>query len=219
MKKVLSVFLVIVMLVCIFPIASFAAIIQSVEATGIDVPLAGKKPDLNAAVINSSNCTIAEISWSEYDADWEWQRDLGANDTFKEGYVYVVFIKFIATGNNTFDVAATGKINGNQANKYTPSGDKKSFTIYTSFTDCKKPIDKVELTIVNPVAGKTPTFAKVNTTSYESVNSAHNISNQSNGVYWTNQKTGVNLSVNNTFKEDGVYTVGYGLSAKDGYAF
>ena len=81
-----------------------------------------------------------------------------------------------------------------------------------------QPIDKVELTVVKPVVGKTPTFAKVDTTQYFSEKYG-TVSNCSNGVTWTNQESGVNLTVNNPFKADTKYRVTYYLTAKDGYMF
>ena len=66
-------------------------------------------------------------------------------------------------------------------------------------------IDKVDLTVVKPVVGKTPTFAKVDTTQYFSEKYG-TVSNCSNGVTWTNQESGVNLTVNNPFKADTKYS-------------
>ena len=82
------------------------------------------------------------------------------------------------------------------------------------------PITTVALTNwVRPVIGKTPTFNKINMTEFESSNSSPKLSNQTNGVVWTNEKSGVNLSVSNPFKADTTYSVTYYLQAKSGYVF
>jgi len=80
------------------------------------------------------------------------------------------------------------------------------------------PIDRVDLTVVKPVIGKTPTFAKVDTTQYYSEKYG-TVSNCSNGVTWTNQDSGVNITVSNPFKADTTYKVTYYLTAKEGYKF
>ncbi|MBR5773540.1 MAG: hypothetical protein IKY44_01685, partial [Clostridia bacterium] len=66
--------------------------------------------------------------------------------------------------------------------------------------------------------GKTPTFAKVNADKYYSENFT-GVSNSTNGVTWTNQSSGINLTISNPFKEGNKYTLTYYLTAKEGYIF
>lgn len=223
MKKCLSVLLVVLLLACMLPTTVFAVKDQEITIVSVkDIldPLDGQKPDLSGTAAHSTKYTVKKISWSEYDSDWDWSRDLEANDTFKIGNYYVVFVTVEAkTGyyfKNAADITAT--VNGETANKYPPKDDGKTFQFYYSFPLCKKNIERVDLTIVNPVIGKTPTFARINTEEYESKNTS-GVSNQTNGVTWTNQKTNVNITISNPFKADGKYTVKYYLTAKENYWF
>lgn len=222
MKRILCVLVILTLMICCVSVNVQAAkemftALGSAEVIDVVLPVIGEKPALTATSAESGKYTVAKVSWSEYDEDFDHVRDMTTNDTFREGYYYFVFINLEAKGSCTFNNNMTQIINGKTANKYTPSDNNKKVQIYTHFK-AKKAIKKVELSIVSPVIGKTPTFAKVNTTEYESKNTS-GVSNQANGVSWTNQASGVNLSVNNPFKENTKYTVKYYLTAKDNYLF
>ena len=207
----------------VFPATKAAQPINRVDIGDITLPVAGEKPDLSATLGNTYDThKITLVEWSEYDEDWEWQKDMNANDTFKEGFWYVVYVHLETTSGNTFDNSVIGTINNETAhisgNSVQANGTKVCF--YTSY-QASKPltaIDKVDLTVVKPVVGKTPTFAKVDTTQYFSEKYG-TVSNCFNGVTWTNQSSGVNITVNNPFKADTEYKVTYYLTAKDGYEF
>lgn len=215
MKKALSIILIAIMLFCIVPTTVFAATeIKIVTVKDILEPLDGFKPDLSGTPGEASKYTVKKVEWTEYDDGMEWQRDLTADNTFVKGNYYFVFITLEAKEGYVFSDNITATVNGAQANKYAPRDNGKTIQIYYCFALCKKNIARVDLTIVNPVVGKTPTFAKVNTDEYESKNKS-GISNQTNGVSWTNQSSGVNLTVSNPFKENTKYTVKYNLVAKE----
>lgn len=224
MKKCLSMVLTLIMLLCIIPTTTvFASTVEWAEIKNIDLPVVGSKPDLSAELGNlSDEMKITKVEWTEYDADWEWQKDMTANDTFKEGYWYVVFVYLETASGNTFGSSVIGIINNETAkisgNSVQANGTKVCF--YTSYqaTKALTAIGKVDLTVVKPVVGKTPTFAKVDTTQYFSEKYG-TVSNCSNGVTWTNQSSGVNITVSNPFKEGTKYKVTYYLTAKDGYKF
>ena len=210
-------------MVCIPVMQTFAAkemyTIKSVSISGIEVPLAGAKPDFTAEV-TESRCELGAnaVQWDEYDEGWEWQAELTANSTFKKDYWYVVTVTVNAKTDYAFDAAVTGSINGQSANNAgKPTASKAGF--YISFQCTDTAITNVELTVVNPAVGKTPTFARVNTTQYESKNNDPKLTNQTNGVVWTNMSSGVNLSVSNPFKENVSYSVSYTLYPKSGYQF
>ena len=224
-RKILCLLLSLALLCSLLPIpAAFAAQpIDKVDIGDITLPVAGEKPDLSAT-LGSTDGThkITRVEWTEYDEGWEWQKEMTADDTFKEGYWYVVFVYLETTSGNTFDNSIVGTINNNPAhingNAVQANGTKVCF--YTAYQATKPltAIDKVDLTVVKPVVGKTPTFAKVDTDQYFSEKYG-TVSNCSNGVTWTNQESGVNLTVNNPFKADTKYRVTYYLTAKDGYVF
>ena len=220
MKRTLSILAVTIMLLCMVTPTVFAAkenftTINVVTVEDILEPLDGYKLDFSATPGHATKYSITKINWSEYDPDWEWERDPEANDTCVKGNYYVVFVTLEAKGSYVFaDSNLTAQINGCSANKYPVQNDGKTVQIYYAFDPCKKNIARVDLTIVNPVVGKTPTFGKVNTDEYESKNTS-GVSNQTNGVTWTNQSSGINLTVSNPFKENTKYTVMYYLTAKE----
>ena len=223
MKKMLVILLSIVFIIGIIPISASASTVMRAEIKSIDLPVIGEKPDFSAELGNLSDVMkITKVEWVEYDGDWEWQKDMTANDTFKEGYWYVVYVYLETNPGHNFGDSVSGTINNTNAKKdgnaTQANGTKVGF--YVSYQPAKKltVINNVDLTVVKPVIGKTPTFAKVDTAQY--VSEKHGtVSNCSNGVTWTNQGSGVNITVSNPFKEGTKYKVTYYLTAKDGYRF
>lgn len=224
MKKLLSMLLVAIMLLCLMPTASvFAASVTMVDAVNIELPVAEEKPDFSADLPNWSDAhKITGVEWVEYDEGWEWEKDMSANDTFKEGYWYVVYVHFETTSGNKFSETINPHINNETATISGPAvqANRTKVSIYKAYqaTKAQTAISKVDLNVVKPVVGKTPTFAKVDTTQYFSEKYG-TVSNCSNGVTWTNQSNNINITVNNPFKEGSKYTVTYYLTAKDGYKF
>jgi len=224
MKKFLSLVLTVIMLLCLMPTTSvFAASVTMVDAVNIELPVAGEKPDFSADLPNWSNAhKITRVEWVEYDEGWEWEKDMSANDTFKEGYWYVVYVYFETTSGNNFSETVNPHINNETAKVSGPAvqANRTKISIYKAYQGTKAltAISKVDLNVVKPVVGKTPTFAKVDTTQYFSEKYG-TVSNCSNGVTWTNQSNSINITVNNPFKEGAKYTVTYYLTAKDGYKF
>lgn len=224
MKKFLSLVLTLIMLLCLMPTTSvFASTVMKAEIKNIDLPVIGEKPDFSAELGSLSGVMkITKVEWVEYDADWEWQKEMTANDTFKEGYWYVVYAYLETEPGHNFGDSVTGTINNINAkmdgNATQANGTKVGF--YVSYQAAKQltVINNVDLTVVKPVIGKTPTFAKVDTKQYVSEKYG-TVSNCSNGVTWTNQGSGVNITVSNPFKEGTKYKVTYYLTAKDGYRF
>lgn len=224
MKKFLSLVLAVIMLLCLMPTTSvFAASVTMVDAVNIELPVAEEKPDFSADLPNWSDAhKITGVEWVEYDEGWEWEKDMSANDTFKEGYWYVVYVHFETTSGNNFSETINPHINNETAQVSGPAvqANRTKVSIYKAYQATKAPtaISKVDLNVVKPVVGKTPTFAKVDTTQYFSEKYG-TVSNCSNGVTWTNQSNNINITVNNPFKEGTKYTVTYYLTAKDGYKF
>ena len=224
MKKVLSLVLTLIMLLCLMPTTTvFASIVMRAEIKNIDLPVIGEKPDFSAELGSLSDVMkITKVEWVEYDADWEWQKEMTANDTFKEGYWYVVYAYLETEPGHNFGDSVSGTINNINAKKdgnaTQANGTKVGFYVSYQATKRLTVINNVDLTVVKPVIGKTPTFAKVDTAQYVSEKYG-TVSNCSNGVTWTNQGSGVNITVSNPFKEGTKYKVTYYLTAKDGYRF
>ena len=223
MKKFLSLVLTVIMILCLMPTASvFAAkenflILSNVSISGVTTPVVGETPVFNATSDETGKYSVSKVTWAEYDLDFDHIKDMGANDKFREGYYYFVFVTLEAKGAYTFGNNMSQTINQKSANKYTPSDGGKKVQVYTHF-ESLKPISKVEFNVVMPVIGKTPTFAKVDTAEYYSVNLS-GVSNMTNGVFWRNTMTGTNITVNNPFKADGKYYVCYCITPKEGYLF
>lgn len=228
MKKFIAVFLIALMLVCALPITAFASTVIRTYAVGIALPVPGEKPDMTAEFPNYTNShKITRVEWIEYDEGWEWQKDMTANDTFKKDYWYVVYVYMETIGNNEFSSTVIPHINGDEAklNGAQPTNNNTKLSFYKAYqcSDTNKEqrtlIKNVDLTVVKPVIGKTPTFGKVDTAQYYSKNYGQPIPNQHNGVAWQNEKSGNYLNISNAFKADCTYAVTYILEAKDGYYF
>ena len=226
MKKCVFLLSILLTLICLLPKNADASIRMMVDVVGIELPVPGKTPDMTAEFMHTTtDIEIKSVEWIEYDEGWEWKRDMTATDTFKDGYWYVVMVKLEATEGNTFGTDATGYIDTVKVNNYKPTDNNTKFTIYTSYQCSEanatlvKVIDKIDLTVVKPVIGKTPTFAKIDTEQFESANYGQPIPDQTNGVQWYNEKTKYSLNVSNAFKEDCTYRLTYILHSKDGYIF
>ena len=194
--------------------------VGSVAISGIETPLAGAKPDYTPKIADGASYALAEngVQWEEYDSDWEWQSTLHANSIFKKDHWYVVMVTVDVKSGFFFSDSVSGTINGAAAQTNgKPTSSRASF--YVSFQCTETAITKVDLSVIAPAVGKFPTFAKVNTDQYESKNTDPKLSNQTNGVVWTNMSSGVNLTVSNVFKENISYSVSYTLYPKSGYQF
>lgn len=226
MKKILSILLALLLLTTAVPLFSSASTKVIVDVVGIALPIPGQKPDFTAEFPDyQNNVKISKVNWTEYDEGWEWQREMASNDTFKADYWYVVTVYLEAVGSgNDFASDAYGYIDGKKANNYAPTNNNTKFTMYTSYqalaSNAENVIDAVSLNVVMPTAGKTPTFAKIETPEYKSSTYGTGIiSNIKNGVVWKNEKTNANLSISNAFKADCTYSFCCYLDAKDGYVF
>lgn len=228
MKKILTLLLLIVFIMGIVPISASASTVMRTYAVGIALPVPGEKPDFTAEEPFYTNSDkITRVEWVEYDEGWEWNKDMTANDTFKEGYWYVVYVYKETINNSKFSSTVIGYINEEEAklNGAQPTDNNTKVSFYKAYQcsnnnkEQRTLIKNIDLTVVKPVIGKTPTFAKVDTAQYYSKNYGQPIPNQHNGVVWENEKTNNYLNISNAFKADCTYSVTYILEAKDGYYF
>ena len=230
MKKCLSMVLVMVLLLCLIPTtAVFAAKEQSISTLDLTVtaPIEGEKPSYNKIDgrgyysdngIQGSSTRIFKngIAWYKSASSYF---SPGTTATFEGNKTYTVKINLLPETNYVFATNVSAKINGKTATIETY--DDGSILVYanlTSSSSTKTAISKVDLTVVKPIIGKTPTFAKVDEAQYFSEKYG-TVSNCSNGVTWTNEGSGVNITVSNPFKDGTKYKVTYYLTAKDGYKF
>lgn len=231
MKKILSLVLTLIMLLCLMPTTLvFAAKEESITNLTLTVtaPQEGAKPvydKIDGRGYYSDN-GLNGVSTRIYKNGIAWYKSAssyfspGTTATFEGNKDYIVKINLLAKGNFKFANNVTATVNGKTATvEYIDvDGSVVVSAVLTSTADTKTAISKVDLNVVKPVVGKTPTFAKVDTTQYFSEKYG-TVSNCSNGVTWTNQSNNINITVNNPFKEGAKYTVTYYLTAKDGYKF
>lgn len=220
-KKILSLLAVVVMVACMVPMTAFAETVLYVEVTDIDTPVAGKKPDTTATPVNS-NYSITRVYWAEYDEDWEWQRDLGANDTFKPGYIYVVFVKLKIKDGSTFGEQnrLNVYVNNQKGNNSGPKDNGTTLEIYTSYQIPKSKVSNVSINVTAPVEGDKPVFNKVSGTGYYSDNARNPVAVYTNGIAWyKNSYSYIGYGTTETFQKGKDYTVKVSLVAQDGYEF
>ena len=213
-RKILSILLCVLFIGALTTTTAFAATdIDAIAVDNVPVPVDGDKPVYSVRVASPAYGLVDYdegdwlngISWTEYDADWEYIKEMTPTSTFVKGNIYVCFVKLQASSGYAFTSAPTVKYNGNvNGNVQNKVADGSTITAYAAFTAIDS-IKEIELTVVKPVIGKTPTFATVNTDKYESKNTDPKPTNQANGVVWTNEGTDVNLTVSNPFKADTTY--------------
>ncbi len=231
MKNCLAMMLVLIMMLCLIPTTSvFAAKEESLTNLTLTVtsPQEGAKPaydKIDGRGYYSDN-GLNGVSTRIYKNGIAWYKSAssyfspGTTATFEGNKDYIVKINLLAKGNFKFAKNVTATVNGKKATvEYCDAdGSVVVSAVLISTADTKTVIKKVDLNVVKPIIGKTPTFAKVDTTQYFSEKYG-TVSNCSNGVTWTNQSSGINLTVSNPFKEGVKYRVTYYLTAKDGYKF
>ena len=226
MKKCISVALAVIMLLCLMPtISVFAAKEETIKQLDLTItaPADGEKPAYDKIEGRGyySDNGLQGISTRIYKNGVAWFKNAssyfspGTTAAFEGGKTYTVKINLLAKGNFSFSENVTATVNGKAATveRY----DDGSILVEADLT-AETVISKVDLSVVKPVAGKFPTFAKVDTTQYFSEKYG-TVSNCTNGVTWTNQSSGVNLTISNLFKADVKYKLSYYLTAKDGYKF
>ncbi len=228
MKKLLSVLLVAMLILSMVPTSVFAAKAETISTLDLTVtaPAAGEKPSYNKIEgrgyysdngLHGTSTRIFKngIAWYKSASSYF---SPGTTATFEANKTYTVKITLTAKENFSFAANVTAKINGKSAT--VDSFDDGSIMVETTLTATKAPeaITSVSLNVVNPVINKTPTYAKVDTAQYFSEKYG-TVSNCTNGVTWTNQSNGINITINNPFKEGAKYKVSYYLTAKTGYKF
>ena len=221
MKKTVAVLLGILLTLCLIPVRSQGAALQPISFVTVrDIiePRDGYPVDLHATAAETNKYSIQSIRWEEYSPDRIMTRTMTTGDTCVIGHYYFVYITLKAQGSYMFPETFASTIDGNPGIIWKVAEDGETAEIFYTYGPAKKNIEKVEITMVPPVVGKTPTFGKVDAQGYMSENTG-GITNQTNGITWTNQSTGVNLSVSNPFKADTKYTVTYYLTAKENYQF
>lgn len=223
MKKLISIILSLMFVLCLLPLQVFAAPITKVEVTGIDTPVVGVAPDMNATAGNGYYTLANRIQWKEYNEDKILQRVLTASDTFRAGYYYAVFVTVFTDADIPFTSQTTGTINGKTAQMQEPQDNGCSIVLVYNFAEIlKEPVKELDLTIPGPVDGEKPDYTKLDGNSYYSDNGLNGTSTRiyKNGIAWYKSTTSaMTPGTGETFQADADYQLKISLLPKDGYFF
>ena len=223
MKKLISIILSLMFVLCLLPLQVFAAPITKVEVTGIDTPVVGVAPDMNATAGNGYYTLANRIQWKEYNEDKILQRVLTASDTFRAGYYYAVFVTVFTDADIPFTSQTTGTINGKTAQMQEPQDNGCSIVLVYNFAEIlKEPVKELDLTIPAPVDGEKPDYTKLDGNTYYSDNGLNGTSTRiyKNGIAWYKSATSVMTpGTGETFRADTDYQLKISLLPKEGYFF
>ena len=223
MKKLISVILSLMFVLCLLPLQVFAAPITKVEVTGIDTPVVGVAPDMNATAGNGYYNLANRIQWKEYNENKIYQRDLSASDTFRAGYYYAIFVTVFTDADIPFTSQTTGTINGKTAQMQEPQDNGCSIVLVYNFAEIlKEPVKELDLTIPAPVDGEKPDYTKLDGNTYYSDNGLNGTSTRiyKNGIAWYKSTTSaMTPGTGETFRADADYQFKISLLPKEGYFF
>lgn len=223
MKKRISIIVCLVFVFCLLPLQAFAAPIAKVEVTGIDAPVVGQSPDMNAVAGDGYYNHANRIQWKEYNASKIYQRDLTASDTFRAGYYYAVFVTVFTDADIPFTSETTGTINGKSAQLQQLQADGCSVVLVYNFAEIlKEPVTELDLTIPAPVDGEKPDYTKLDGEGYYSDNGLNGTSTRiyKNGIAWYKSATSAMApGTGETFCADMEYQLKISLLPKEGYFF
>ena len=223
MKKLISIILSLMFVLCLIPLQVFAAPITKVEVTGIDTPVVGVAPDMNATAGNGYYNLANRIQWKEYNENKIYQRDLSASDTFRAGYYYAVFVTVFTDADIPFTSQTTGTINGKTAQMQEPQDNGCSIVLVYNFAEIlKESVKELDLTIPAPVDGEKPDYTKLDGNSHYSDNGLNGTSTRiyKNGIAWYKSTTSaMTPGTGETFRADADYQLKISLLPKEGYFF
>lgn len=233
MKKVLSMMLVVIMLLCMIPsTAVFAAKGESIDqlALTITAPKEGEKPSYdkldgrgyysdNGLQGSSTRIFKNGIAWFKSASSYF---SPGTSATFEGNTEYIVKINLLPKGNFEFGSNITTTINGITATVETY--DDGSILVVATLTSAKKEeeISQLNLSVTAPVDGAKPSFDKIDGVGYYSDNGINGSSTKiyKNGIAWYKSASSyISSGTTETFKGGTDYTVKVALTAKEGYKF
>ena len=144
-----------------YSIADPNTTISDVEATDLDMPVFGAKPDFDATVPANANYTVDSIKWTK-DVSTESEyltKELTANDTFDAGD-YAVTVTFRAKDGYKFranaDGVITGRLNGDVAmpmSSITNDGEYDTYSICL-MPSVEEPEEETEYEMLEGMNGK-----------------------------------------------------------------
>lgn len=225
MKKILSVFVSVLVLCLMLSVAASATgTIVDVQVKNLEAPIAGNLPDYDVDFSNSSlKLSDRGIVWFNHETGW----DMDPGQTFVEGNSYRVMIYITVESGYEFRVQDNGKPDLNTAlNNISEDiqvyGDENEILIQYDFDPCEKVKEITEIEIngfQEPEIG-----AKVNFNAVEGDGfySNGNVSPFKNGIKWydeTEKKSVIYLSSTGYFAKDHVYSAQINLKSDYAHIF
>lgn len=208
-KKIISIWLCLVMICSIMPTTTFASeTISEIVMSTIIPPTQGSTPSYTVEA-NFAGYKAQDNTNTDFDKNGVRWYDLTTGTSMKEddkyivGHTYRVFIYVVPEAGYTFDVKSV-TVNGHSAKLSNSKAD--SVEIYYDYL-CEGTMSNIDLTRVAPTVGNSPDYSQVQTEGYES---SGDVSPYSKGVKWYDE-TGKSHLVKGTtsavFKCGHVYTV------------
>ena len=244
MKQTLSVLLVFLMLISVFPSSAFAldadladtAAEADAADTGVTMistanivatePYAGNHPNFNPSPGNST-FSIASVKWSSWETGSSVAMD--SSDVFLAGVNYTLTMELVPSSGYQFSTsgsssAVTVKVNGVKASVYTVSGYSPNYRIKVIKTYQnveKEKINSISVTVTAPLAAEVPSFTATESASGYDVDTSLNTSYYKNGVEWYDMTAGSVVATNGSVKfiKDHKYRVSVLVKANQGYEF
>lgn len=224
MKKALSLFLILFLLLGSLTLPVFAGELTDVGAV-VTAPVAGQKPDFRGAPEDRllNLCEVKGIQWCEWDEeDLTPGDDLTENSVFEYGKYYMVFItlKMKDSSTSTFTLRPAVKINGVACNTYNARENGKEVTFYRLLSTAKQPLSAISLTLTAPKDGEKPVWNAVSGTGYRSQNESASTAVYKNGIAWFKTSySAIAPGTNEAFVGGTAYTAKVRLVAEEGYQF
>ena len=226
MKKLLSMLLVAIMLLCLMPTTTvFAAkenfiAIDEVTINEVYSPAAGTEVQFNAKCI-TDHITVNAIRWYEKKTESESGTALSQGAKFKPGYYYTVSVE-LKISHNAYYFKGNGSsvnttINGKAAINSTDSA--QVMTSSYTYPMCLGTVSKFEFNLAAPTAGKAPHYPLLTGTGYETNNRGNNGAAYKNGIYWRNETDNKVLypDENPKFEEGKTYSANITVATTTGY--
>lgn len=203
-KKLLSIFLCLILLFGLLPITAFASTeISTIRINGLNYPNPNQSfSQYSAYTTNDKGISFHAVDWYDLTAD----RFLEGNDVFLSGHEYEVQIWVKAQDGYAFKCAndytpsVTATIDGYKMD-VSKAFEYKAFSMvvlsyYFSYLPEKSWIKSVDLNVPAPVTGEKPSYTQISTSQYATKNvyfSGQTDPNMVNGISWYRTSTGEEL--------------------------
>ena len=226
-KRIFSILLCLAMLLAFLPVTALAATTINTVNVTVAYPEAGKKP-ADTATVNGSGYKVYDIEW--YD---ETNREyLESGDLIRADVQYTATVWLEAKDGYAFNAKddltpnVTAIVNG-EAVTATKAYEYKAWamvcvTYYFSAVPSKGWVDRIDLTVVAPIAGQKPDYTQLSGTTFKSGDvsfSGNSNENMKNGIAWKTTDGKYITPGVDAFAENTKYVLYCILLPREGYRF